>query len=204
VQTLLRRYFLCGGKENGMPDQEAMGCFPENRPDKKSPLDLALLAFFSIVTVVCSLLLSLIIAAAAFTRYIIGGDLYGFEEWVKLFAFWLYFMGGAYGAYNNTHVSADVVDSYMKDGLLKRATVFLRNLITSGISILFTWYGYEFFMFGFMGPLGTGIALPRTTVWQIPLWTSYLAVFLGLIFMTYYFTMRMLRSLRDLIRGGNL
>ncbi|MBP9027707.1 MAG: TRAP transporter small permease [Aminivibrio sp.] len=186
-----------------MPDQEAMGCFPENRPDKKSPLDLALLAFFSIVTVVCSLLLSLIIAAAAFTRYVIGGDLYGFEEWVKLFAFWLYFMGGAYGAYNNTHVSADVVDSYMKDGLLKRATVFLRNLITSGISILFTWYGYEFFMFGFMGPLGTGIALPRTTVWQIPLWTSYLAVFLGLIFMTYYFTMRMLRSLRDLIRGGN-
>jgi uncharacterized membrane protein required for colicin V production len=76
-----------------MPDQEAMGCFPENRPDKKSPLDLALLAFFSIVTVVCSLLVSLILAAAAFTRDHIGGDLYGFEEWVKLFAFWLYFMG---------------------------------------------------------------------------------------------------------------
>jgi len=178
-----------------MPDREAIGCFPENRPDKKNPLDLALLFFFSITTVVCSLLLSLIIAAAAFTRYIIGGDLYGFEEWVKLFAFWLYFMGA--------HVSADVVDSYMQDGFLKRATVFLRNLITSGISILFTWYGYDFFMFGFMGPLGTGIALPKTTVWQIPLWTSYLAVFLGLIFMTYYFTMRMLRSLRDLIRGGN-
>jgi len=186
-----------------MPDREAIGCFPENRPDKKNPLDLALLFFFSITTVVCSLLLSLIIAAAAFTRYIIGGDLYGFEEWVKLFAFWLYFMGGAYGAYNNTHVSADVVDSYMKDGVLKRLTIFFRNLITSGISILFTWYGYEFFMFGFMGPLGTGIALPKTTVWQIPLWTSYLAVFLGLIFMTYYFTMRMLLSLRDLIRGGN-
>lgn len=151
-----------------MPDQEAMGCFPENRPDKKSPLDLALLAFFSIVTVVCSLLLSLIIAAAAFTRYIIGGDLYGFEEWVKLFAFWLYFMGGAYGAYNNTHVSADVVDSYMKDGLLKRATVFLRNLITSGISILFTWYGYDFFMFGFMGPSEQGSRFPEPQYGKSP------------------------------------
>jgi len=145
-----------------------------------------------------------VISAAAFTRYIIGGDLYGFEEWVKLFAFWLYFMGGAYGAYNDTHVSADVVDSYMKDGTLKRTVIFLRNLITTGISILFTWYGYDFFMFGFMGPLGTGIAIPKTTVWQIPLWTSYLAVFLGLIFMSYYFFMRMLRSFRALIKGGIL
>lgn len=185
-----------------MSEREAMGCFPENRPDRKSPIDLVLLSFFSIVTVACSLLLSVIISAAAFTRYVIGGDLYGFEEWVKLFAFWLYFMGGAYGAYNDTHVSADVVDSYMKDGTLKRTVIFLRNLITTGISILFTWYGYDFFMFGFMGPLGTGIAIPKTTVWQIPLWTSYLAVFLGLIFMTYYFFMRMLRSFRALIKGG--
>ncbi len=59
-------------------------------------------------------------------------------------------------------------------------------------------------MFGFMGPLGTGIAIPKTTVWQIPLWTSYLAVFLGLIFMSYYFFMRMLRSFRALIKGGIL
>jgi TRAP-type C4-dicarboxylate transport system permease small subunit len=186
-----------------MADQEAMECFPDLEPEQKSRLDYTLLAFFSLITVICSLLLSLIIAAAAFTRYIIGGDLYGFEEWVKLLAFWLYFMGGAYGAYNNTHVSADVVDSYMKNGTFKRAVIFVRNLITSGISILFTWYGYDFFMFGFMGPLGTGVAVPRTTVWQIPLWTSYLAVFLGLIFMTYYFTMRMFRSLRDLIKGGD-
>ncbi len=185
-----------------MADNETIGCFPENRPEKQSKVDLILLFFFSIVSVSCSLLLSIIISAAAFTRYIMGGDLYGFEEWVRLLAFWLYFMGGAYGAYNDTHVSADVIDSYMKEGFFKRLVVVLRNLITTGISILFTWYGYEFFMFGFMGPLGTGIAIPQTTIWQIPLWTSYLAVFLGLIFMTYYFTMRLFRNLRLLIKGG--
>ncbi len=185
-----------------MADNETIGCFPENRPEKQSKVDLLLLFFFSLVTVSCSLLLSIIISAAAFTRYIIGGDLYGFEEWVRLLAFWLYFMGGAYGAYNDTHVSADVIDSYMKEGFFKRLVIVLRNLITTGISVLFTWYGYEFFMFGFMGPLGTGIAIPKTTIWQIPLWTSYLAVFLGLIFMTYYFAMRLFRNLRLLIKGG--
>lgn len=186
-----------------MSEQETMGCFPDNRPKQVSRFDKVLLTFFSIITVFSSILLAIVIAAAAFTRYVIHGDLYGFEEWVKLFAFWLYFMGGAYGAYNDTHVSADVIDAYMKEGTFKRSVVFLRNLITSGISMLFTWYGYEFFMFGFMGPLGTRIALPMTTIWQIPLWTSYLAVFLGMIFMTYYFTRRMLKSLMALIRGGN-
>ena len=121
-----------------MADNEHIGCFPENRPEKKSGVDLLLLFFFSIITVSCSLLLSLIISAAAFTRYIIGGDLYGFEEWVRLLAFWLYFMGGAYGAYNDTHVSADVIDSYMKEGFFKRLVIVLRNIITTGISILFT------------------------------------------------------------------
>ena len=76
-----------------MADNETIGCFPENRPEKQSKVDLILLFFFSIVSVSCSLLLSIIISAAAFTRYIMGGDLYNFEEWVRLLAFWLYFMG---------------------------------------------------------------------------------------------------------------
>lgn len=187
-----------------MSERETTTCFPEGPPEHKSLVDKALIPAFSAITVVCSLLLSLVISAAAFTRYIIGGDLYGFEEWVKLFAFWLYFMGGAYGAFNDTHVSADIVDAYIKEGTFKRSVIFLRNFITTAISLLFTWYGYDFFMFGFMGPLGTGVAIPRTTVWQIPLWTSYLAIFLGLIFMSYYFLMRTLRNFRALVRGGKV
>ena len=158
---------------------------------------------FSAVTLAMSIILTILIALATFVRYVIQGDLYGYEEWVKLFAFWLYFSGAAIGAFNRTHVSADLVQSYVPDGTLKRLMVFAKDLVTVSVTLLFVWYGYGFFMFGFMGPLGTRIALPMTTIWQIPLWTSYLAVFLGLIFMTYYFTRRMLKSLMALIRGGN-
>ena len=63
-----------------------------------------------------------------------------------------------------------------------------------------TWYGYEFFMFGFMGPLGTGVAIPKTNVWRISLWTGYLSVFLGLAFMTYYFLRDLFMSTRTLLR----
>jgi TRAP-type C4-dicarboxylate transport system permease small subunit len=178
--------------------------------------------FFGIVTVFCSLALSTLIAAAAFTRYVIRGDLFGYEEWVKLIAFWLYFMGGAYGAYNNTHVSADLIDAYVK-GKPRQIMTFFRQLITSAMSILFVYFGYYFFMFGLLGPLpkdnilivkwnGVDLsfdflnlwtlkAIARTTVWQIPLWTSYAAIFLGLIFMAIYFSRRCINTGIALLMG---
>ena len=64
------------------------------------------------------------------------------------------------------------------------------------------WYGYDFFMFGFTGPLGTGVAIPRSVAWRIPLWTAYLSIFLGLLSMSYYFFWDMIRAGKALIKGG--
>ena len=180
-------------------DESNPGVLTADMP--KNFFDKIVINLFSIVCFTTTALLTIIICAAAFFRYILNGDLTGYEEWVKIFAFWLYFAAAAIGAYNRTHVSADLVQAYVPNGKLKDFLVFLKNLITVGVSLLFTWYGYEFFMFGFMGPLGTGIALPTTNVWRICLWVGYLPVFLGLIFMTYYFTRDLLISTRTLLLG---
>ena len=169
---------------------------------KKNPFDRVVINLLSIICFSTTTILTLVICAVTFFRYIVKGDLYGYEEWVKLFAFWLYFMGAAAGAYNRTHVSADLVNAYLKKGLLKNSIIVLRNLITVGVCLLFTWYGYQFFMFGFQGPLGTGIAIPKTTIWRISFWVGYLAVFLGLALMSYYFMRDLLLSIRDLFKGG--
>jgi len=174
------------------------------------------------VTIFSSLALTIVIVVAAFRRYIVRGDLYGYEEWVKLLAFWLYFMGGAYGAYNDTHVSADLIDAYMPEGRPRQIMIFIRQLITSLMSIAFTCFGYYFFLYGLLGPLPKEVlsvgwngvdltfkfidfmtirAIARTTVWQIPLWTSYLAIFLGLILMTIFFTRRCIHTGISIIKG---
>lgn len=174
----------------------------------KNFFDKIVINSFSIISFSTTILLTLIICAAAFFRYILEGDLTGYEEWVKIFAFWLYFSAAAIGAYNRTHVSADLVQAYVPDGKLKDFLVFLKDLITVGVCLLFTWYGFKFFEFGFMGPLGsfmdpfgTRIAIPTTNVWRIPLWTGYLSVFLGLVFMAYYFTRDLYMSTRNLLLG---
>ena len=102
--------------------------------------------------------------------------------------------------------------------------VFIRQLITSVMSIIFVYFGYYFFMFGLLGPIPkkdilavgwNGIdltfnfidfwtirAIARTTVWQIPLWTSYAAIFLGLVFMAIYFSRRCINTGIALYKGG--
>lgn len=172
-------------------------CLTDVTPPKNL-FDRIAINSFSIVCVFSTVALTLIICVATFFRYVVKGDLYGYEEWVKILAFWLYFLGAAMGSYNRTHVSADLVNAYLPDGKLKLFLIFLRNLVTVGISVLFAWYGYEFFMFGFQGPLGTGIAIPKTTVWRISLWVGYLSVFMGLVFMAIYFTRDLIQSIRAL------
>lgn len=154
---------------------------PKNRFDK------IVVGFFSAVIILGSFGITCIIAGAAAARYIFKTNFYGYEEIAVLVAFWFYFIGAAYGSYNNTHVSADIVDAYFPESLTKRALTFTRCVITFSACGLFTYYAYGFFEFGFLGPLGNFQFQPTSMVWRIPLWTSYSAIFVGLIFMEIYF-----------------
>ena len=162
---------------------------PNVRPPK-CLFDKITVSFYSIVCFVMSILLTVIISAATIMRYIFEMDLYGYEEWIKIFAFWLYFMGAGYGAFAGTHVSADLVQSYVKEGVIKRLLIFIKTVITLGVTLLFTKYGWDYLIFGFLGPLGTGVALPRTVA-------AYLSIFLGLVSMSYYFMWDMIRARKD-------
>jgi TRAP-type C4-dicarboxylate transport system permease small subunit len=168
----------------------------------KNLFDRVVVGAFAIIIVVNSLLLTLIIAGAALARYVFKINFYGYEEIAVLVAFWFYFMGAAYGSYNNTHVSADVVDAYLPEGRVKRVLTFIRHFVTCAVCGLFVYYGYEFFIFGFVGPLGNFQFKPTSMVWRIPLWTSYSAIFAGLIFMEVYFIRNLVLNTRALIGRG--
>lgn len=181
----------------------ADGCAPQ--PAYRRPANLfdkISVSVFSIICFIMSILLMLIISAATVMRYVLKIDLYGYEEWVKIFAFWLYFIGAGFGAFAGTHVSADLVQSYLPECWLKRFLLFLRTVVTVGVTLLFTWYGWDFFWFAFVGPLGTGVAIPKTVAWRIPLWTAYLSIFLGLVYMSYYFIRDMVNAGKALFTGG--
>ena len=63
-------------------DDEVTGV---RKPDNL--FDKITVSFYSIVCFCMSMLLVLIISAATIMRYFLQMDLYGYEEWVKIFAF---------------------------------------------------------------------------------------------------------------------
>jgi TRAP-type C4-dicarboxylate transport system permease small subunit len=165
---------------------------------QQNMFDKIIVKIFSIVIVVNSLLITLIITGAAASRYVFKINFKGYDEIAVLVAFWLYFIGAAYGSYNNSHVSADVIDAYFPDGRAKKILTCLRWLITSLACGLFVYYGYKYFLFSFLGPLGNFQFQPKSMTWRIPLWTSHLSVFLGLIFMEVYFVRNLVLSAKAL------
>ena len=170
----------------------------------KNIFDKAAVGFFSVVIVIGTIGLTCVLTGAAAARYIFRVNFFGFEEIAILLAFWVYFAGAAYGAYNNTHISVDLIDSYLKEGRFKRIMTFLRWLVTASVCGLFTYYAYRFFEFGFVGPLGNFRFRPATQFWRIPMWTSYLAVFVGFVFIEIYFIRNLISSVKALFqKEGN-
>ncbi|GHV30863.1 C4-dicarboxylate ABC transporter permease [Synergistales bacterium] len=173
---------------------------PENPAMNK--FDKVMVGFFSIVIAVGSLVITLIIMGAAAARYILHVNFVGYDEIVVLVAFWFYFMGAAYGAYNNSHVTADIIDAYVPLGVTRNVLAAIRWAAACFACGLFVYYGFNYLKFSFMGPLGNFRFLPKSMTWRIPLWISQSAIFIGLSLMELYFLRNFLLSIKALA-GGN-
>ncbi|NLD24447.1 MAG: TRAP transporter small permease subunit, partial [Bacteroidales bacterium] len=110
----------------------------------KGLIDKIIIGFTSANIFITSVLLVILITSATFTRYVIQADLYGYDEWAKLLAMWLYFMGAAYGAYNESHVTADIIVAFTPDGIFRRSVIVLKDVISVGICLLFLFYAWDF------------------------------------------------------------
>ena len=65
--------------------------------------------------IICSVGCSGVIIISTIMRYFLTKNWYGSDEIILMFAFWLYFMGAAYGSYENSHIKADIVASLAKN-----------------------------------------------------------------------------------------
>ena len=63
-------------------------------------------------------------------RYILQKNTGGMEELVVFIATWIYFMGGAIGSYENSHITADFLSVFIHNEKAKQIVGMLRHLIT--------------------------------------------------------------------------
>lgn len=99
------------------------------------------------------MLLSIVLTLAAvfseiIARYILKSPFVGIEELAAYCAFWLYFIGGSYGAYERSHISADISSVVLKDRIKYARFHTCVSLLTTLIAAYAVPWAYEYFMWG--------------------------------------------------------
>ncbi|KAF1077857.1 TRAP transporter small permease [Halodesulfovibrio sp. MK-HDV] len=133
------------------------------------------------ILIVTSLLVVFIISCVVFMRYVLQIDLFAYDELVMIVAFWMYFIGAAYGSYEDSQIKADIIQVALVDTRPKLAAyinLFARSLeLFLAANIAYWSWSLVYWQFKFMG---------HTMGWGIPILVPQSAIFLGFALMTLY------------------
>ncbi len=144
-----------------------------------SSIDLVLTHGFSFFIILGGALMTLTVVLQVLLRYVFKQPLFGLEEFSRLVAIWLYFLGAVLSTRNDNHVQGDVANKYISG---ERARTFLRAfvwLLCLVTCLLFLYHSgsYSWWIYG-TGERTTGLWWPRVI--------SVGSMFFGAAFMTLY------------------
>jgi TRAP-type C4-dicarboxylate transport system permease small subunit len=117
-------------------------------------------------------------------RYFFQSPLVGIEELAAYVAFWLYFIGGAYGSYERSHISADISQLVFKNKLHYAKSHAITSLISSFAALYALFWAFDYVKWGFeMNEQSRSTFLGST----YPVVFFQASIFIGLALMSFYF-----------------
>ncbi|MBU0971023.1 MAG: TRAP transporter small permease subunit [Proteobacteria bacterium] len=142
-------------------------------------IDQGLTTVFSFLLVIGGALMTLTVLLQVLLRYVFKQPLFGLEEFSRLVAIWLYFLGAIYSTKTDNHVQGDVANKYVTG---ERARMILRTIVWALClltCLLFLYHSatYSWWIYG-TGERTTGLWWPRII--------SVGSMVVGAFFMTLY------------------
>ncbi|AXS40065.1 TRAP transporter small permease [Breoghania sp. L-A4] len=113
-------------------------------------------------------------------RYFLFLPLHGIEELATYLAVWTYFIGGAYGAYERSHISASLLDVIVKNAKVIGAIDLIIKLITLVVAAWMTVWVVQYLLWSIE-------RRPHSLELQMPLYYVHAAMAVGLGLMSFYF-----------------
>lgn len=163
---------------------------------RENPIWKILVKLQEVVLVVTGILCTMIFVVEVILRYVVKVDFLGYDEWVLLFAIWLYFIGGSYAMYKKEHISADMMSLVLKGRTLQTARVVV-NWVVLAITVVLAVWGVQYFSYALIRP-------QLTTVWKIPKLCAMSALTVGYILMALYALFYALEDTFALIERKNV
>ncbi|MDD2216071.1 MAG: TRAP transporter small permease, partial [Eubacteriales bacterium] len=130
------------------------------------------------VMIITSVLVTLIVFGSVILREL-NLNFLGYEEILIIVAFWLYMIGAAYGSYEKSHITADIIVVMMPESMIKSLFALIRNTLTVVLGIIFLIWAYELVQW-------TIEMNTRTPVWRIPVTVGQSSILVGLFISSFY------------------
>ncbi|MEG6521026.1 TRAP transporter small permease [Desulfotomaculum sp. 1211_IL3151] len=146
------------------------------------------------IMVFTSLSIIVAISLGAILRYVFKTDIKGLEEILVVLAFWMYFMGGSYGSYEKSHITAEIISTMVKKPQILGPLKLFSSFMTTALCLVVTYFAANFFLWS-LAKGGT------TTALKIPLIISQSSIFIGFVLMSLYTVIHFIKDLAAYRKG---
>lgn len=152
-----------------------------------------------LVMLVALVLTTLAICAEVVSRYILGSSIVGIEELGAYIAFWIYFIGAAYGTYSRSHITAELTHLILRNPAHMAIVKLSTNFISFALLAYIIPWGWRFVEWGYSHNEQSAATFLGSTY---PIVFFQVAIFIGIILMAFYFLIETIGWFRVVFLGG--
>lgn len=120
-----------------------------------------------------------IVAATCILSSFLNINFPGNEELLIIVVFYLYMIGCAYGAYEKSHITAEIMDVVLKDGIVKETLKLIRWVLTLALGIVFMFWALALVQWSIENGL-------KTLVFRLPIALGQASILIGLLLTNFY------------------
>lgn len=145
-------------------------------------------SFFKIATIAFLMATVAVIFFIVLMRYIFHFNLYGMDEILTIVTMWLYFMGGIYGTYEESHIQGDLLNLVWTQRWQYKAHKIYIYAVCVFLMALWSYWGVKYF--------GNCIGSPRrNTATKLPFWINQIPIAIGMWGMLFYSVYHFIRNI---------
>lgn len=138
---------------------------------------------------IASVIITIALFLAVIFRYILKIDLFGIEELLIIPTFTLYFIAAAQASYEQNHIAADLLESYLGSEKIKQLVNVLNSLVILIVCVILTYWNIQNVMWIYQQGA-------KTSGWGIPLVIPHTIVLIGFVLMTLHTLIHLLNYIK--------
>ena len=109
------------------------------KPIEETGLWKVIVHFMEIMLFLMSAALATMVFITVPVRYIMKSSIFGIEEVIMMMAIWIYYLGAAYGSYEQSHINADILLHFVKNPKASKIIAIIKQVIAI---VVFGAFGY--------------------------------------------------------------